>query len=294
MARYAGIEGGGTKFVVAFGSGPSDLGEPEVIPTAGPGETLDRVVSIIASSGGVDAAGAAMFGPLDLREGSAGFGSVMDTPKPGWSGADVLGILRDRLGVPVGIDTDVNGAALAEARWGAARGLGTVVYVTVGTGFGGGGLVRGRPMHGLSHPEMGHIRIPRHEEDAFEGTCPFHGDCLEGMVAGPAVEGRWGRRGEDLGDLAPEAADLLGWYLGTALAGLALALSPQRIVAGGGVMKIPGLLEATRTRFLDTLGGYASLPEVLDASTYLVRPGLGDRSGVLGGIALAADTAGAG
>jgi fructokinase len=290
---FAGIEGGGTKFVVAFGTGPDDLSDAVVFPTGRPAETLDRCAAEIEEAGPVDAVGAAMFGPLDLRRGSDSYGSVMATPKEGWEGTDVLGALRRSVGVPVGIDTDVNGAALAEQRWGAARGLDSLVYVTVGTGFGGGGIVGGRPMRGLNHPEMGHLRLPRHPEDDFAGNCPFHGDCLEGMVAGPAVEARFGRPGEDLGDMTTDAAALLGWYLGTALADFALVLSPERIVVGGGVMKIPGLLDRTRERFTETLAGYLPLPEVRDPATFLVRPGLGDRAGVLGAIALAADAAGA-
>ncbi len=293
MARYAGIEGGGTKFVVAFGSGPDDLGDPIVYPTTTPAETLGRAIAEIRDAGPVDAIGIASFGPLDLRAGSEAHGHIAETPKPGWSGADVTGAFREAFDVPVGFDTDVNGAALGEQRWGAAAGLATFVYLTVGTGIGGGGLVRSKPMRGLSHPEMGHIRVPRHPGDAFEGTCPFHGDCLEGMAAGPAIEARWGKRGEHLGTDTEAAVELEAWYLGTALATLALAVSPQRMVLGGGVMKLPGLLEAIRLVFLERLGGYLPYEEVLDAGSFVVPAGLGDRAGVLGAIALAGEAASA-
>jgi fructokinase len=288
MARFAGIEGGGSKFVVAFGSGPDDLSDPVVYPTTTPAETLGRAVDEIRGAGQVDAIGVASFGPLDLREGSESFGRIAETPKPGWSGADVIGPFSGAFDVPVGLDTDVNGAALGEQRWGAAQRLDTFLYLTVGTGIGGGGLVRSRPMRGLSHPEMGHMRVPRHPDDSFAGVCPFHGDCLEGLAAGPAIETRWGKRGEDLGADAGAAAELEAWYLGTALVNLAFVASPQRIVLGGGVLKLPGLLEATRDRFVERLSGYLPYREVLDAGSFIVRPRLGDRAGVLGAIALAA------
>jgi fructokinase len=287
MPRYAGIEGGGTKFVVAFGTSPEDLSDPVVYPTTTPDETLERAVHEIRAAGPVDAIGFASFGPLDLRAGSATFGCITKTPKPGWSGADVTGVLEEAFDGPVGVDTDVNGAALGEQRWGSASGLETFVYLTVGTGIGGGGLVSSRPMRGLSHPEMGHMSIPRRRDDSFAGMCPFHGDCLEGMAAGPAIEARWGRRPEDLGDDAAAAIDLEAWYLGTAVANLVVTVSPQRVVIGGGVMKLPGLLEAIRSRFLERLAGYLPYQEVLHAESFIVAPRLGDRAGVLGAIVLA-------
>lgn len=285
---YAGVEGGGTKFVVAVGTDPRRVSEPVAHPTTTPEETLGRVASHIRALGPVEAVGVACFGPLDLRPASPTFGRILDTPKPGWSGTDVAGMIASALDVPVRIDTDVNGAALGEGRWGAARGLETFLYLTIGTGIGGGGLMKGAPMRGLTHPEMGHLRLPRHPKDGFAGVCPFHGDCLEGLASGPALEARWGRPGPDLGDRAPAAVELESWYLGTALADLTLALSPQRIVIGGGVMGLPGLIEGTRARLTEALGGYLRLPEVADVERFIVPPGLGDRSGVLGAIALAA------
>jgi len=287
MTRYAGIEGGGTKFVVAVGSRPDDLSDPIVFPTTTPEETLTRVVAAVRSVGDIAAAGFASFGPVDLRPGSGTFGHMLDTPKPGWSGAPVLRFLEDALDMPVGFDTDVNGAALGEQRWGAAAGLDTFVYLTVGTGVGGGGVSNGLPIRGANHPEMGHVRLPRHPDDDFPGICPFHWDCLEGMAAGPAIEARWGRPAQDLGSDSAAAVELEAWYLGTAVANLTLTLSPQRVVLGGGVLKLPGLLAAVRARFLERLGGYVTLPEVLDAESFIVRPALGDRAGVLGGVALA-------
>ena len=287
MASYAGVETGGTKFVMAFGTGPEDLTTPIAFPTRGPDAALGRVVEEIRQAGNIDAVGIASFGPVDLRPAAPTYGNVLTTPKPGWSGAPVVEVIDRALGLPVGFDTDVNGAALGEQRWGAARGLQSFIYLTVGTGVGGGGVINGRPMHGFNHPEMGHMRIPRHPDDDFPGGCPFHGGCLEGLAAGVAIEARWGRRGEDLGSQTGPAVELEAWYLGTALANLCLTLSPQRIILGGGVVKLPSLVEGVRHRFLECLNGYVTIPEVLDVDTYIVPPALGNRAGVLGAIALA-------
>jgi fructokinase len=270
-----------------MGTGPDDLSDPIAFPTTTPEETLARVVGELRRAGDLAAAGFASFGPVDLRLNSATYGHMLDTPKPGWSGAPVLAAVESGLGVPVGFDTDVNGAALGERRWGAAAGLDTFVYLTVGTGIGGAAVVDGKPLHGVNHPEMGHMRVPRRPGDDFPGICPFHGDCLEGMAAGPAIAARWGRPGQELGADTAAAAEIEAWYLGTAVANLILTLSPQRVILGGGVPKMPGLLEGVRRQFVERLGGYVTLPEVLDAGTYLVPPGLGDRAGVLGGVALA-------
>lgn len=277
-----GVEGGGTSFVCGAGTGPDDL-VTVTVDTTDPGTTLGAAVAFLADRP-VAAVGIATFGPLDLDQASPSFGTVTAGAKPGWEGHDVAAAFTV-LGVPIAIDTDVNGAAIGEGRWGAAIGLDTFLYVTVGTGIGGGGIVNGAPMHGRAHPEMGHIRVPRHPDDDYPGWCRYHGDCLEGLAAGPAIAGRWGRPAEDLeGDLAPATA-LEAFYLGTAMADLTLTLSPQRIVLGGGVMGMPGLLDATRAAMADSLAGYVAV----DPDTYLVAPGLAGRSGVLGAIAMAMD-----
>jgi fructokinase len=233
--------------------------------------------------------GVAMFGPLDLRPGSEAHGHVMSTPKPGWSGADIVGPLHSAFSVPVALDTDVNAAALAEWRWGAARGCDPALYLTVGTGVGGGAVVGGRPIHGLLHPEMGHIPVRRHPQDseAFAGVCPFHGDCLEGMASGPSIEARWGA---DPGSLPADhvAWDIEAYYLAQALTSLIYTLSPQRIVLGGGVMHRPTLLDKVRSHVQALLGGYIESEMVGEKiDSYIVAPGLGDRAGVLGALALA-------
>ncbi len=239
-----------------------------------------------AASPAKTALGIAAFGPLDAQPGSPTFGFITTTPKPGWAQTDLAGALRRALGIPVAFDTDVNGAALGEQHWGAAQGLDTFVYLTVGTGIGGGGVVNGRRMRGLLHPEMGHVRVPHDREcDPFPGICPYHGDCLEGLASGPAIEARWGRRGESLPADHP-AWDLEAEYLALGLVNVVCTLSPQRIVLGGGVMKAPSLLQRVRQRVLTLLGGYVA-PLAGGLDDYIVPPALGDQAGVLGAIALA-------
>lgn len=290
---FAGIEAGGTKFVCALGSGPDDLRATTSFPTTTPQETLGRAIAFVREQQEtlgerVTAIGIASFGPLDLRAGSSTYGRVTSTPKPGWAGADVVGAFHDAFGVPIGFDTDVNGAALAEARWGAGRGLDPVVYVTVGTGIGGGALVNGRLLHGLLHPEMGHVLVRRHADDPFAGRCPYHSDCLEGLASGPAIEARWGRPATGLGADRERAVALEAWYVGQLAALLTCVLSPERIVFGGGVCKLPGLIDTLREQTVELLNGYLDVPEVTrDITRYVVQPGLGDHAGVLGGIALA-------
>jgi len=288
VAIYGSIEGGGTKFVAAVGLGPDDVVAGVTIPTTTPAETLGRVVIFLDEHGPLDAIGVATFGPVNLDPASATYGRVGKTTKPGWSGADVLGAFSSSFDVPIGFDTDVNGAALGEGRWGAAVGLDTFVYITVGTGIGGGGVIGGRPMHGLVHPEMGHLRIPRAAGDTFAGICPFHGDCLEGLASGPAIAARWGRPAQDLGDDTAKAVEIEAESLGHATANLVLAISPERIILGGGVMHMPGLLEATGRHMTESLGGYVDSPVLsTDVGAFLVAPGLGDRSGIAGGFVLA-------
>ncbi len=291
MTLYGGIEAGGTKFVCAVGSNPADLHAVERIPTTTPAETIARTIAYfrrVAAFEPLAAIGIASFGPVDPNPHSATFGYITSTPKPGWANINLAGEISGALNLPVAFDTDVNGAAMAEARWGAAQGLDTFIYLTIGTGFGGGGLVNGKPMHGLLHPEMGHIRIPHNwQTDPFPGTCPFHGDCLEGLAAGPAIEQRWGQPGETLPADHP-AWDLEAHYLSLGLMNHILMLSPQRIIMGGGVMAQSQLFPAVRQKVVAQLNGYVNAPAVLQhINTYIVPPALGNRAGVLGAIALA-------
>ena len=286
-----GIEAGGTKFVCAVGNGPGDVRAEVRFETRAPEETIGRAIDFFrqqARETALDAIGIAAFGPLDPDPRSSTFGFITTTPKPGWRNSDFAGAVRDALAVPVGFDTDVNGAALGEWRWGAAQGLENFIYLTIGTGIGGGGLINGELMHGLVHPEMGHIRIPHDwEADPYAGGCPYHGDCLEGLASGPAIGERWQQAAENMATDHP-AWRLQAHYLALAVVNFTLTLSPQRIVMGGGVMRQRQLFPLIRERTLELLNGYVQAPAILKGiDRFIVPPGLGDRAGVLGAFALA-------
>ena len=274
MTVFGGIEAGGSKWNCAVGTGPDDLRAVSTIATATADETLGEAVAFFDREGPVDAIGIGSFGPVDLAR-----GVITTTPKPGWAHTDVSGEIGRRLGVPVAFDTDANAAALGEHRWGALQGLDVCCYVTVGTGIGGGILVGGTPVHGLQHPEVGHLRIPHdRDEDPFPGVCPFHGDCWEGLASGPAMEARWGRPADEVADDAPWALEAR--YLALGVLALMAVVSPQRIVVGGGVLNRRGLLELVQRQLDQLVSGYVAVPE-------LVPPALGARAGVLGALALA-------
>ncbi|MBI5965861.1 MAG: ROK family protein [Chloroflexi bacterium] len=289
---YGGIEGGGTKFVCAVGTGPNNVLAEARFPTTTPEETMTQAVDFFkqqeASLGRIASIGFACFGPLDPNPDSKTYGHILPTPKPHWTGANVVGMLRSAFDIPVNFDTDVNGAALGEWRWGKAQGLQTFIYLTVGTGIGGGGFVEGKLLHGLIHPEMGHIGV-RHDRsaDPFDGVCPFHGNCFEGLASGVAMEKRWGMHGDQLGkDHA--AWNLEADYIAQALASYSFTLSPQRIIVGGGVGSLPHLLPKVQQRTKEIINSYIQSPVILEQiETYIVSPGLGNRSGMLGAIALA-------
>jgi fructokinase len=289
MRVYGGIEAGGTKFVCGIGNEAGQLLERTAFPTTTPDETIGRAVQYFAGQPQpLEGIGIGSFGPIDLNPRSAKFGYITSTPKIGWSDTDFAGAVRRGTGLPVAFDTDVNAAALGEARWGAAQGLDTFIYLTIGTGLGGGGMVNGRLLHGLVHPEMGHIRVPHDSSaDRFPGNCPFHGDCLEGLVSGPALEARWEQRGERLPPDHP-AWELEARYLALGLVTWICTLSPQRIILGGGVMRRADLFVRIRREVLELLNGYIQAPEILERiDQYIVPPGLGGNAGVLGAIALA-------
>lgn len=270
---YGGIEAGGTKWVCAVGNDPDDV-SVVTFPTTAPAETLARATEFLAGHD-VEAIGVGSFGPVDLAR-----GVITTTPKPGWAGADVAGTLRTALGLPVALDTDVNAGALGEQRWGAAQGLETFCYITVGTGIGGGAMAGNALVHGLAHPEIGHMRIPHDRvRDPFPGSCPYHGDCFEGLASGSAIRARWGRPAEELA-AEPEVWELEAEHLAHGIVNVICTLSPELVILGGGVMKQPELLAGVRERVDELLAGYVAAPE-------LVAPALGDRSGVLGAIELA-------
>ncbi len=276
--RFGCVEAGGTKFAVAVIDASGDIEERVTLPTRAPAETLGAAVSWLRAGGPLQAVGVGTFGPIDATPGSKTFGRITATPKPGWSGTDVRGAFAE-LGVPVGFDTDVNGAALAESLWGAAKGDPVCVYITVGTGIGGGLVVHGRPVHGSRHPEMGHMLVRRLADDLdFAGTCPFHGDCLEGLASGPAIMARWGCPLSQLPTDHP-GHEIIAGYLGQLAVTVQAMLSPPRILVGGGVMATPGLLSRTQAKATELAGGYFD--------PVLQSPGLGDDAGLLGALALA-------
>lgn len=295
-ALYGAIEAGGTKFICSVASGPDAEVARERIDTTTPAETLGQVVRFfeqaVAEHGKLAALGVGTFGPVDLNRDSPTYGSITDTPKPHWSNTDLVGPLRQAFAVPVGFDTDVNAAAVGEHRWGAAQGLDDFVYLTIGTGIGGGGMMSGKRMHGLVHPEMGHIRLPRDRAaDPFEGTCPFHGDCLEGLASGPAIAARWGKPANELPS-DHQAWQLEASYLALAINNLACTLSPARVILGGGVMQQSFLLPMIRQRTLELLNNYVRTPAIVDhIDTFIVSPGLGNNAGIMGALALAMDAA---
>ena len=290
-ALLGAMEAGGTKIVCAASKGGEIVAQTR-IPTRGPDATLAAALAffetVIGEHGDLSALGIAAFGPLDLRSTSPTFGRLLGTPKHGWAGTDLVAPFARRLGCPVVIDTDVNAAALAETLHGVARGCRTAVYVTVGTGIGGGVVVDGRTLRGSPHPEMGHIRVARHERDtAFAGVCPFHGDCLEGVASGPAIVARYGAPLDALPS-DHEAIAVVGHYLGQLAANVLLMISPERIILGGGVMSSEPLLRETRTaaaRLLNGYGGYGASAASLEQT--IVAPGLGERSGIVGALVLA-------
>jgi fructokinase len=285
----AGIEAGGTKFVCGVGSGPDDLKTAQ-FPTSAPDLTLPGVIRFLREAAGtkLEAVGIGSFGPVDLDRSSPTYGYITSTPKPGWTNFDLAGVVSRELGVPVALDTDVNAAILGEVRWGAAKGLSDAVYMTIGTGIGGGAIVRGEVVHGMVHPEMGHLRIPHDmARDPFAGVCPFHGDCLEGLASGPSMQARWGA---PAGTLPP---DHPGWileahYLALGLTNLTVTLSTKRILLGGGVMKQPHLFELIRKEFARLLNGYVRHSNISEGlHEYIRPPQLSSESGILGALVLA-------
>lgn len=284
------IEAGGTKFVLAVAREDGTILQEARIATRTPDQCFPEVAEFFraaaAAHGPLASFGVASFGPIDIDPASSTYGTFTTTPKPGWAGArfhDVLG----EFGVPIAVDTDVNGAALGEWLKGAGQGCTTLAYTTVGTGIGTGVVHKGKPLMGFSHYESGHIQPPRDAAvDPFAGACPFHGDCLEGLAAGPAIAARWGQSLSELGS-PPEKVELIAGYIAHLAASLVLLHMPDRLIFGGGVMKAPGLLQAVRRQTERKLAGYVRAPQ-LDPGLeqYIVAPGLGDHAGITGAIEL--------
>lgn len=286
MTVLGTVELGGTKSLAAFGQVLDDVENPFRIHTGDPESTLEAIGDYL-DSGHVTALGVASFGPVELRPGHERFGHITRTPKRAWALTDIVGFFKARLGVPIRFDTDVNAAALGEGKWGATAGLRQSVYVTVGTGIGGGLVIDGHPLHGTSHPEMGHTIVRPHPDDTYAGHCPYHGACLEGMASGPAIEERFGRAATALThDQGEEALRLVAFYLGQGLRNIVYAVAPDRIVVGGGLSHLHGFHSAVSAELAEQLAGYPGLSEH-ESGDFVVAPGLGDLSGLAGGLILA-------
>jgi fructokinase len=276
------VEAGGTKFVLGVATSKDDIRATTRIPTTSPEETIGAMVDWFAGQGALSAIGIASFGPLELDPASPNWGHITATPKAGWSGADLAGPLSHRFACPISIDTDVNAAALAEYRWGAGQGQRAVLYFTIGTGVGGGAVINGQTLRGLTHPEMGHIRVARHVDDSgFTGTCPFHGDCLEGLASGPGIMARYGKSLSELGPDHPAHA-IIAHYLAQTAVTMQAIFEPGRIIFGGGVMATPRLIDRIRAEAIRLGGGYFKG----DPREVICLPGLGDQSGLLGALSL--------
>jgi fructokinase len=293
MKWYGGIEAGGTKFNCIIANNPDQILDETRISTTTPEETLPEVISFFArvisrENITLTSLGVGSFGPIDLDPSSPGFGSITSTPKIAWRNSRLLPILKNSLNIPISFDTDVNAAALGEGKWGAAVGCDNFVYITIGTGIGGGAVVNGIPVHGLLHPEMGHLFIPHNlDVDPFSGCCPSHGDCIEGLASGTAILTRWGLPAEQLPSNHP-AWKVEAKYLSILLANIVLTISPERIILGGGVMKATGLLDLVRYELVNVLNGYVQSEQILSKiEQYVQLPALGDKAGALGSIALA-------
>jgi fructokinase len=292
---YGGIEAGGTKFVCMIASSLDDIRAEIRFPTTSPTETIGRAIDFFKRhmlTTSVQAIGVGSFGPLDLDRSSPTYGFITSTPKPGWQQTDVAGKLRSALDIPIAFDTDVNAAAFGEYRWGALQNSDPSIYITVGTGIGGGIIVRQRPVHGLIHPEVGHMFLPHDREiDPFPGVCPYHKDCFEGLASGPALQARWGQPAESLPGDHP-AWELEARYVALAISNLILIYSPQRIVLGGGVMERQEILPLIRRSVPKILNGYVQSPQISDhIDQLIVPPALGHQAGILGTIALAMEAA---
>ena len=285
--KFGALEAGGTKMVCAIGNENGEITERISIPTETPDKTLPAIAEFFKRKD-IKALGIGCFGPIDVHRDSPTYGYITTTPKLAWKNCNIVGYLQDILKVPVGFDTDVNGSMLGEATWGCARGLDTAIYITIGTGVGVGVLANGKLLHGMLHPEAGHLLLTPHPEDTYKGKCPFHGTCLEGMAAGPAIEDRWGKKAYDLAD-NPKVWEFESYYIAQALVDYILILSPQKIILGGGVMHQEQLMPMIRSQVEKLLNGYLDTKELHDLENYIVLPSLNDNQGIMGALKLAMD-----
>ncbi|MBE5843357.1 MAG: ROK family protein [Butyrivibrio sp.] len=284
---YGALEAGGTKMVCAIGDENGKILDRVKFPTETPETTMPQIFDYFRDKG-LAAIGIACFGPIDLHKDSPTYGSITSTPKKGWSGYNIVRETEKELGLPVGFDTDVNGSMLGEATWGCAKGVSDAIYLTIGTGVGGGVISNGKLLHGMLHPEVGHIRLPRVEGDPGKSVCPFHDNCFEGLAAGPSLKERWGVSADQLADKA-EVWEIESEYIANALMSYALILSPQKIILGGGVMHQEQLFPLVRKKFSELVNGYIVTDEMKNLDDYIVPPSLNDDQGIMGAIKLAID-----
>lgn len=286
-----GIEAGGTKMVCAVGDENGVIKDRTSFPTRQPEETFADMIAYY-KNWDIQALGIGCFGPVDLNRQSRTYGYITKTPKPGWGNCDIVGAFKDALGVPVGFDTDVNGAVLGEVTWGAAKGLDSAIYITIGTGVGVGVYVNGGLLHGLVHPEGGHILLMKHPKDTYEGKCPFHKTCMEGLAAGPSIEARWGKKAAELAD-RDEVWELEAYYIAQAITDYILTYSPQKIILWGGVMHQEKLFGMVRKEVQRLLNGYVAHEMITERiDEYIVPPALGEDPGIKGAIKLGLDALG--
>ena len=282
---FGALEAGGTKMVCAIGNENGEILEQKSIPTTTPEETMPAILEYFKDKE-IASIGIACFGPIDLNKNSETYGYITSTPKIPWRNYNIVGAVKDALKIPVGFDTDVNGSLLGEVTWGCAKGLTDAVYFTIGTGVGAGIMTNGKMLHGMLHPEAGHVKMVPRSGDTYKGKCPYHGTCFEGMAAGPALEERWGAKAVQLAD-REEVWDLESYYIAQALMGIVLTLSPQKIILGGGVMHQKQLFSMIREKMLKELNGYIQAKELTDIDNYIVPASLNDDQGIMGCIKLA-------
>ena len=281
------LEAGGTKMVCAVGKEDGSVLEQVSIPTTTPEETIPQILDYFKSKE-IGALGVAAFGPVDVKPASPTYGFILNTPKIPWRNCDLLGQLKRELAIPIGLDTDVNGSCLGEMTYGCARGLENVIYITIGTGVGVGVCCGGKLVHGMLHPEGGHILLSRHPKDPKGGICPNHPNCLEGFACGPSIEARWGKKAAELAD-EPLVWEIESYYIAQALVDFIMILSPQKIILGGGVMHQEQLFPLIRRQVKEMVGGYLSTPELEDLEHYIVPASLGGGQGIMGCIKLGLD-----
>ena len=279
------LEAGGTKMVLAIGKEDGEILEQISIPTEEPSITIGKIIDYFKTKN-IEALGIGSFGPVDLDRSSKTYGYITSTPKLAWANCDIVGTIKKKLSIPIGFDTDVNASALGEATWGSIKGLSSGIYITIGTGVGVGVYINGELLHGMLHPEAGHILLNKHPLDTFEGVCPYHPNCLESLASGPAIERRWNKKAYELKDLA-EVWEMEAFYIAQGIVDFILTLAPHKIILGGGVMHQEQLFPLIRSKVAELLNGYVKTSQLEDLDTYIVPASLNDNQGIMGCLQLA-------